>query len=798
MPNQYFLPALKVSFQDESIKTTFEESHRLGEWVVNFDSLLERRQLKNQGVRVIRYQQNRTEGRNFLISSDTSLNVLKALIYKRLNALNLDLDNHRLDELAERLIEDANSVSGDIVLRAAKCGKFASELIGVVLSRALILEELGNQNPIGWYFLDDYASWLGQKEGRIADIMAISPQNFDGPILKIILSEAKYVDLAGLADARKTSQNQLRQTANRIFNALFVSPGRLDRDLWLARLSDLLLEGIEFKSSDKNNLDIEQWREKVRSGSLQIALSGYSHIFVTGSNESDLTSERVAIPKADYCFQEIFSRDTVRRLMLAYEAKQNLLPIRAQLGDRIPWETLQAQSPANRVTWIPTVEEIQKPESTDTEQQEDLPSFSPPLHPSTSEVELLDRSANLDNSQLPTQELAHWSNPNLSNWLQAIDKRGEPSNDDVATIWLEESTKTLKRALMGYGLQAQVLGERLTPNAGIIRLKGSDRLRLEDIEKKHSQLLTTHGLNILNTEGQPGEIVVSIARLKRQTISLRKVWSRRKINISDSSDVNLSFAIGIKEIDGEILYLNLGGSFENLEHHAPHTLIAGATGSGKSVLLQNILLDICATNSPEQAYIYLIDPKMGVDYVALSDLPHLQDGITIDRAKSQEIMDSLVEEMESRYKKFLSCKAKDLQSYNSRVAKSDRLPFIWLVHDEFAEWMLVDEYKTAVSTAVQRLGVKARAAGIYLIFAAQRPDANVLPVQLRDNLGNRLILRVESVGTSEIALGQKGAEKLLGKGHLIARLTNQPSLIYAQVPFLSDREVVDIVKMLKT
>jgi S-DNA-T family DNA segregation ATPase FtsK/SpoIIIE len=105
--------------------------------------------------------------------------------------------------------------------------------------------------------------------------------------------------------------------------------------------------------------------------------------------------------------------------------------------------------------------------------------------------------------------------------------------------------------------------------------------------------------------------------------------------------------------------------------------------------------------------------------------------------------------------------------------------------------------KEAVSAAVQRLGVKARAAGIHLIFAAQRPDANVLPVQLPDNLGNRLILRVESVGTSEISLGQKGAENLLGKGHLAARLTNQSDLIYAQVPFLADEEMTTIAEIIK-
>lgn len=120
-----------------------------------------------------------------------------------------------------------------------------------------------------------------------------------------------------------------------------------------------------------------------------------------------------------------------------------------------------------------------------------------------------------------------------------------------------------------------------------------------------------------------------------------------------------------------------------------------------------------------------------------------------------------------------------------------------MIHDEFAEWMLTDDYRDNVANIVSRLGVKARAAGIFLFFAAQRPDARVMPMQLRSNLGNRLILRVDGEGTSEIALGEKGAEQLLGKGHMAAKLEGETDLIYAQVPFVSpaqiDALVVDIV-----
>jgi DNA segregation ATPase FtsK/SpoIIIE, S-DNA-T family len=112
--------------------------------------------------------------------------------------------------------------------------------------------------------------------------------------------------------------------------------------------------------------------------------------------------------------------------------------------------------------------------------------------------------------------------------------------------------------------------------------------------------------------------------------------------------------------------------------------------------------------------------------------------------------------------------------------------------------MMMEEYESAISTSVQRLGVKARAAGIHLIFAAQRPDATVLPPQLRSNLGNRLILKVEDIGTSEISLGKKGAERLLGKGHLAARLPGESDeQILAQVPFLLPYELEAVAQMLK-
>lgn len=149
--------------------------------------------------------------------------------------------------------------------------------------------------------------------------------------------------------------------------------------------------------------------------------------------------------------------------------------------------------------------------------------------------------------------------------------------------------------------------------------------------------------------------------------------------------------------------------------------------------------------------------------------------------------------MDARYGRLRAARVQNLAAFNRKVPEPDRMPIIWVVHDEFAEWMLVEDYKEEVTATVARLGVKARAAGIYLVFAAQRPDANVMPMQLRANLGNRLILKVDSEGTSEIALGEPG--KLLGHGHLLAKLEGNTGLTYAQVPLVEPEFIEQVVTL---
>jgi DNA segregation ATPase FtsK/SpoIIIE, S-DNA-T family len=272
-------------------------------------------------------------------------------------------------------------------------------------------------------------------------------------------------------------------------------------------------------------------------------------------------------------------------------------------------------------------------------------------------------------------------------------------------------------------------------------------------------------------------------------VPLRALWQRWT---PDGRDGNQSLLIGVREDAGELLMLSPD------EVYSPHTLIAGSTGSGKSVLMQNIILSIVATNRPEQARITLVDPKQGVDYFAFEGLPHLDGGIIDRQEEALARIQRLVEEMDARYVRMRHARAANLRQYNVRVRPDERLPTLWLIHEEFADWMLTEEYRQEVASAVQRLGIRARAAGIHLVFAAQRPEVNVMPMQLRANLGNRLILRVDSEGTSEIALGEKGAERLLGRGHLLAKLEGTSSLVYSQVPFATPEEIDELVQLIRS
>ena len=776
------LPARQLDFIDPETASIFKEIHTLGNWVVNYDELLDRRQLLNQNVKVIRYKQATTQGRNILISSKASLGLLRSMVFSRIKDLNLELSDEDCYSLTEKFINDANEISGDIVLRAAKRGRNASELMGIVLSRYMIHSELGMNRYFGWYFLDDYADWLGQREQRIADILVLSPEmtKEENLRLAVVISEAKYIDAANLLSKRKESQKQLRDTLGMIGNALFGDPKRLDRDLWLSRFSDLVLNGIQFPAYAPINL--ANWRHAIRDGECEIYLRGYSHIFVSGPTDTPECSDFTKVAGLEDSYQEVFSRDKLRELVLSYWKNLDPLPIRQKNAGENVWEEKSYRIPTERFKNIlkrtdqnkQNVDNLNliesgklKPAQTVSQTKFDeinIPMYSQTSIPKDSEV-----------------LSACWPYSGIKKLI--IEYKGVQEDSSADAEWMKQIENLCKGALQQFQLQAKLISSTLTPNAALLKFQGSTNLTVEQVLKRRSEFLTTHRLNVISVRAEPGVVAISIARPRRRVLQLLELW--KKWN-PDCLNGNSELLIGLKEEDGNLLFLSP-------KKNAPHTLIAGSTGSGKSVLMQNIILAIACTNTPSQSQIVLIDPKHGVDYFAFEKLPHLQGGIIDSQQNAILTLNRLIDEMDIRYTILKQNKVANIFDLNNKKNVTEHLPFMWIVHDEFAEWMMINEYREAVTNIVSRLGIKARAAGIFLVFAAQRPDANVMPMQLRANLGNRLILRVDSEGTSEIALGEKGAERLLGKGHLAAKLEGEDNLIIAQVPFIKPEELENIV-----
>jgi DNA segregation ATPase FtsK/SpoIIIE, S-DNA-T family len=595
--------------------------------------------------------------------------------------------------------------------------------------------------------------------------------------LTVLVSEAKYIELASLAAKRKESQKQLRDTVKRIKEAVFGAPERLDRDLWLARLSDLILDGVQFPASARINLS--DWRRAVREGMCEIALRGYSHVFVWGPDDPCECASFASVAELEGSYQEVFGRPELRELMRYYFEDRDPLPLRRGIAQEDVWSEIEFQRPTDR-TKI-KAPRVHKLDSDEEPPYDDGGSGGAPIVPPAPAKPggVVAKPATEVSSQ--SQTGAIWAYPAIADVVSDAHSEAESTDD---TNWLRSVETKTKHALQQFQLQAKVVSSALTPNCALIKFAGSSNLTVEQVSRRRSELLTTYGLNVVAIRPEPGLVSLSIERPKRRVIRTPELWARWQPPVGWG---NRSLLIGVREDDGELLFLSPGKA------HAPHTLIAGSTGSGKSVLMQNIILAIAATNTPAQARIVLIDPKQGVDYFAFESLPHLDGTLVVEPPEAIAKLEQLVAEMDARYAKFRAARCPNLDEYNKRCGDADRLPVIWVIHDEFAEWMMVEEYKEAVTNIVGRLGVKARAAGIHLVFAAQRPDANVMPMQLRANLGNRLILKVDSAGTSEIALGESGAEFLLGHGHLLAKLEGTPGLCFAQVPLAESSFIEQMV-----
>ncbi len=288
----------------------------------------------------------------------------------------------------------------------------------------------------------------------------------------------------------------------------------------------------------------------------------------------------------------------------------------------------------------------------------------------------------------------------------------------------------------------------------------------------------------------PGKDLVGIevANQYKTTVGMREVLEgMTKKKISKNS---LEFAIG-KDIVGNSISDNLA--------KGPHYLVAGATGSGKSVCLNVMIVSLIMRYSPEELRMILIDPKM-VGFKIYEKLPHLLiPEIIIDPQKALTSLSWAINEMERRYAVFAECSGlvSDIESYNENVASATvpKMPRIVIIIDELAD--LMETCKKDLEGRIRRLTQKARAAGIHLVLATQRPSVDIITGTIKTNLPSRIALKVMNAVDSMTILGEAGAEKLLGNGDMLYKTTAMSSYERYQGAFISNREINNIVTYIK-
>ena len=777
----------RINGDGTEVKQLIKDAHNLADWVVTYDKSISRKVLEQSNVKIIQdITTPDTDGRVIISASKIEEELEDNLQLKITNTCQISAEESR--QIANYVMDDVMSIAGQKLLSAIRHDNAISEILGLSLLKTMLDASLPKKTyPTIWISLDDFRSWITSGKGKIADLLGITINKEEDRFqVYIQVGEAKFISKYSLTSEEKDAKKQVENTLDHIKRSFIDNENSINLKSWCTRLEKLILSqeyqfsrvgGYQFRS---------EFLESLRNGGVDFHVCGDTVLCLHDDDEV----YRLETDKTkSFLRSHVLSRYKIKSIL------QKIVEGEPPKDDEL-----------NKIKWY-SREGIKSKEESNVEQEdigdesdresleiEKTPDPIPPPEPLPPPIV----QGPAENDAPPKVESMPHS---LRDVLHELSKTSQEDFKDQKSVdWAESICTQTQKALSDFGITAKFDDDRnkfrLTPNGVLITFKGNYTLTLRSAESKKSELLTTYGLDVADILPSSAKVTFFIKREKRALVPLANTLLRFLSDAPDSRFFNL--LIGSLEDEDKNLPLNLDGKFIGFEEHAPHTLIAGETGSGKGVLIQNLILQLIAFNHPQNVDLYLIDPKMGVDFFWVEDAPHLKAPIMTDPQEAMNLFTFLVQTMDERYRKMRDLRVNYFEDYNSKVDLSDRMPRIVLIHDEIGSWMAENEdYRKVVQSTASHLGMKARAAGINLILITQRPDKDAVPPKLRENLGNRLCLRVNSKSGSKIVLDCEGAEKLLGKGHIACKFTNQnpPSgrdFFVAQVPFADQNQIRQI------
>lgn len=369
----------------------------------------------------------------------------------------------------------------------------------------------------------------------------------------------------------------------------------------------------------------------------------------------------------------------------------------------------------------------------------------------------------------------------------------KPKNQSKEKKIVRGNIKILEETFASFGIRATVERAEIGPSVTKYEVKPAVGVRVNRISNLSDDLALALAAKDVRIEAPiPGKSLVGIEVPNSEIamVTFRELWEQSKTDDKKFLEIPLG-----KAVNGSVRTFDLA--------KMPHLLVAGSTGSGKSVAVNGIIASILMKARPDEVKFMMVDPKM-VELSVYNDIPHLLIPVVTNPRKASRALQKVVDEMENRYELFSKVGARNIAGYNAKVAeynasqpeyKQIPLPLIVVIVDELADLMMVASKE--VEDAIIRLGQKARAAGIHMILATQRPSVDVISGLIKANVPSRIAFAVSSGTDSRTILDENGAEKLLGRGDMLFKPIDENHPVRLQGSFISDEDVEHIVTFVK-
>lgn len=366
-------------------------------------------------------------------------------------------------------------------------------------------------------------------------------------------------------------------------------------------------------------------------------------------------------------------------------------------------------------------------------------------------------------------------------------KEGSGSDGILNEAELKANAEKLVETLRSFGVETKIVGLSRGPSVTRYEIQPAAGVKISKITNLADDIalnLAASGVRIEAPIPNKPAVGIEVPNRTRAGVSLREIIDTDEFRNAESK---LNIALG-KDITGNIVYADL--------QKMPHLLVAGTTGSGKSICLNTMIISILYNASPDEVKLILVDPKQ-VEFIKYNGIPHLLVPVVSNANKAAGALAWAVTEMLKRYAKFAEKGVRDIAGYNSvcEPLGEEKLPQVVIFIDEFSDLMMAAP--TEVEDSVCRLAQMARAAGMHLVIATQRPSVDVITGVIKSNIPSRIALTVKSNVESRIMLDEGGAEKLLGKGDLLYNPISAVKPIRVQGAFVSEKEVENVVNFIK-